>query len=1001
MVKHRPIIMAVILLAITAPAHAAPAALGENLLGEACEARAREDLAPELGLPVDAQIFCSGKLTGHISYGRFFAGGATPEAARANLLTQYRASRLEPLISARSSCAEPRWHADATGHAVAIFACQQKTGGWPQLAVLSAGKGVLSVADGAPTLLSIMLKATGLAPERIAELSSKEALLTLWDKPVVLASSADLERFRQLLQEARSASGNYNYAQAEDGFRKALDLQSRLLSGNDPAIAVTLMDLALNVSNQGKTDEAQALFRRAEAVVQKSPYASDRARLASYLGFEAANRGDYAAALGGARLASQAWRKLAAGDDAQQAQSLLRGETTGSSVERAELAMALDFEAMMTLRNDDSVTASALASEALQILALAENSPRGWRADVMITLGEINIAQGRLSAAETYFNSALAIRRQVFGDGVATLPILAALGKAYQSEGMHASAIVTFRDAFQIARMLPQSAQVLTREQLLPFGAAIADHAATLVDERARQGLYAEAFDAFQFARSSVIDRTIARAQARLASDDPKISALIDEVQGAQRQFEVARAEFAAEQALPDRERSALAESRLQQTMLQQRQRAIEFNQKLASQFPGYHQLANPRALQLTGLRQRIGDREALVSFIIGRKQSFIQVTRRQANHVARIDLGEEALAGHVQALRRALEIEGGSVNEFDLARAHELYRSLFARVEAQLQGVEHLIVAASGPLASLPFGLLVTQPPKSGDYAQTAWLGQRHAISHTPSIQAFHALRNTTPKRTAEKLLLAFGDPVLKGDRAALAAARDACRPDGPMNLAALHALAPLPETAAELKTVTQLLGAGRSTVFLGAQATEATLRQQSLQDYRLLYFATHGLLPGELRCQTEPGLVLSPPETQATSRDRDGLLDASEIAALKLNADLVVLSACNTAGGGKLGGEALSGLAESFFFAGARGLVASHWQVPSAATAQLMTGLFTSLGPELKGGAAAALKTAQSRLIAQKSTAHPFFWAAFVVVGDGMPETGIQLARAQGGNR
>lgn len=200
------------------------------------------------------------------------------------------------------------------------------------------------------------------------------------------------------------------------------------------------------------------------------------------------------------------------------------------------------------------------------------------------------------------------------------------------------------------------------------------------------------------------------------------------------------------------------------------------------------------------------------------------------------------------------------------------------------------------------------------------------------------------------------------------------------------LRALSPLPETAAELNTVAKLLGVERTTLLLGAQASEANLRTLPLHEYRLLYFATHGLLPGELRCQAEPGLVLSPPGGQATRRDHDGLLDASEIAAMKLNADLVVLSACNTAGGGRLGGEALTGLAESFFFAGARSLVVSHWQVPSAATAQLMGTMFGRLGPELKGGASAALKEAQAQMISQQKTAHPFFWAAFVVIGDGI---------------
>ena len=969
--------------------------LGENLLGEACEMRPRDDLSPESGLPVDQRILCAGNPAGQLSYARFDSTGTQdPAALRAALYSQYRGSRIEKQVSARLSCAQPQWLEGGADRPVAIFACQSQSGGWPQLVVLSASRGIVALAEGSPALVPVLLKIAAVPEATIAAVSGREALQARWGKPITLATSADLERFKRLNEEARNASSTLDFVEAETGFRQALELQVRLLSANDPAIANTLMDLALTVSNQGKAEEAQALLRRAEIIAQTSPFESDRARLATYRGYEAANRGDVAAALQEAQFARLAWRKLAATTDG--AQSLLPGETSGASIERAELAMALDFEANMILRNGDALTAGALASEALQLLAQLDSAPRWWKADVMSTLGEVSIAQGRLSAAETYFASALAIRKQIFGDGPITLPILTALARAYQSEGMNSSAIITFREVFRIARTHVKSAAVLSHEQLVPFGAAITAHAETLAEESARQGLYAEAFDAFQLTRSGVVDKTIAKAQARLSHDDPKINALVAELQSAQRRLEVARADLAREQSLPDQERSSIAESRLQQAMAAQWTHANTLDRKLAAQHPAYHQLANPRPLQLIELRKRLGDREALVSFIIGRKQSFVQLTRRQGNYVARIDQGEAQLSASVKALRRALEIQAGAINEFDLAGAHELYQSLLGRLAGRLQGVEHLIIAPAGPLASLPFGLLVTEAPRQGSYSGAAWLGQRHTISHVPSIQAFAALRSSAPRRAAPKLMLAIGNPLLEGTRAdgptprvegeALAAARDACRPEGPMSSDILRALSPLPETAAELNTVAKLLGVERTTLLLGAQASEANLRTLPLHEYRLLYFATHGLLPGELRCQAEPGLVLSPPGGQATRRDHDGLLDASEIAAMKLNADLVVLSACNTAGGGRLGGEALTGLAESFFFAGARSLVVSHWQVPSAATAQLMGTMFGRLGPELKGGASAALKEAQAQMISQQKTAHPFFWAAFVVIGDGI---------------
>ena len=187
-------------------------------------------------------------------------------------------------------------------------------------------------------------------------------------------------------------------------------------------------------------------------------------------------------------------------------------------------------------------------------------------------------------------------------------------------------------------------------------------------------------------------------------------------------------------------------------------------------------------------------------------------------------------------------------------------------------------------------------------------------------------------------------------------------------------------------MRRVGQRLGADPGSILTGAAASEANLRRQALGDYNVLYFATHGLLPGELRCQGEPGLALSPSTGGTQSAADDGLLEASEIASLRLNADLVVLSACNTAeGGGRLGGESLSGLADAFFHAGARTLVASHWQVPSAATAQLMTGFFDRVGPKLSKGLADSLREAQLGLAGQAQTAHPFYWAAFTILGDG----------------
>jgi CHAT domain-containing protein len=185
---------------------------------------------------------------------------------------------------------------------------------------------------------------------------------------------------------------------------------------------------------------------------------------------------------------------------------------------------------------------------------------------------------------------------------------------------------------------------------------------------------------------------------------------------------------------------------------------------------------------------------------------------------------------------------------------------------------------------------------------------------------------------------------------------------------------------------------------VWLGARATEANLKALSrsgkLARYRALHFATHGVLAGEseaiLKAKAEPALVLSPPKDGATSAELEednGLLTASEVAQLGLDADWVVLSACNTAAGTQGNAEALSGLARAFFYAKARALLVSHWYVNSEAAVKITTGAFAELSANPGIGRAEALRRSMVRLIMEGGLdqAQPEYWAPFVLVGEG----------------
>ena len=347
---------------------------------------------------------------------------------------------------------------------------------------------------------------------------------------------------------------------------------------------------------------------------------------------------------------------------------------------------------------------------------------------------------------------------------------------------------------------------------------------------------------------------------------------------------------------------------------------------------------------------------------------------------------------------------QAGVVRRFDLDRAHALYRLVLAPVAGVFAGKRHLIVVPTGPLTSLPLQVLVTAPPPPSStppeqaLRDAAWLIKSYALSVLPSVPSLSALRTLPGSAAATRPFFGMGDPVLEGpdptDRQRGAKRRSASAParfyrNGLADTRAVRELTPLPDTADELKTIAKVLGAPPGDVNLREAASETKVKSAPLSEYRIIQFATHGLVAGDLSGLAEPALVLTPPELPTEAND--GLLTASEIATLKLNADWVVLSACNTAAGsGGEGAEALSGLARAFFYAGARALLVSHWAVYSTAATELTTKTFATLAATPGLGRAEAFRRAMLDLIAEGKP--PAYWAPFVVVGEGGRSDGVR---------
>ncbi len=325
-----------------------------------------------------------------------------------------------------------------------------------------------------------------------------------------------------------------------------------------------------------------------------------------------------------------------------------------------------------------------------------------------------------------------------------------------------------------------------------------------------------------------------------------------------------------------------------------------------------------------------------------------------------------------VQQLRQSLTV---SLNmSFETTLAYELYNETFAPISAKLAGKRRLSIVTNGALTALPFALLIASDPSGKALKDADWLIKSFAITVIPSIYSLRTMRAVDAASTAQKPMIGFADPIFSEAVRTTAVSQKVAMRSLPslyrgtqIDVKSLGEMLPqLGGTRKEVQAIGSSLGVDQADIKLGLDATETAVKQAELDQYKIVYFATHGLVSGELadfsKGKAEPALVLTIPENP-TELD-DGLLQASEVSQLKLNADWVVLSACNTASPDSVGSEALSGLARGFLYAGARSLVVSHWDVDDEATAALMSKLFNiaKIHPELSHGEAlqqAILKT------------------------------------------
>jgi CHAT domain-containing protein len=494
---------------------------------------------------------------------------------------------------------------------------------------------------------------------------------------------------------------------------------------------------------------------------------------------------------------------------------------------------------------------------------------------------------------------------------------------------------------------------------------------------------------------SSAAGEAVSKLAARFAVGNNELARLVRKDQDLTAESDRLDRSIIAALSKPPAERNASAEDQTRKRIDEIKSERDKLQDVFNQRFPDYVALSKPQPLTIEQTQALLADDEALITVDLDKK-SYVWVITKDRAEWKELTVSVEDVSKLVQTLRA--ELNPDSPKPFDRNLAYQLYRQVLGPIEEIISKKTRLSFVFDGALTSLPPQVLITSEPGDKDLVSLDWLIRKYAVTVLPSIASLKILRGGKTTVAAIKPMIGFGDPVF--DRTT----QNAGRP----KVAALNRsltsfyrgvtadtrslaeeLPALPETADELRAIAKILGAKSEDIKLGEAASVTTVKKEPLATYRVVYFATHALVAGEVekfaKVKAEPALVLSIPDKP--SEDDDGLLRASDVALLKMNADFVVLSACNTAAGDKPGAEALSGLARAFFYAGAKSLVVSHWEVDSEATVALMDGLFEALKANPRLSHAEALRLSMSRMIDNPSKpewVQPRFWAPFIIVGE-----------------
>ncbi len=823
----------------------------------------------------------------------------------------------------------------------------------------------------------------------------------------------------QALAEGYRRNNSGNYAEAAEFFDT---LQQRVdpTKADPERIGEYLVNRALQKSNLGEFGEADSLFAEA----RKLPTA-DKVQSRLRRNFEALhllNQQRYDAAL--ARIdqpvaaveqtirmpnsAIEIGTQVAAEINSGLPVAQRLGATDSTALSPEERVIFLDAQALgvrgtlLRLKGQPAEGRAALEKALADVIAVRDGrvlSVIRLRAQLMIEAALAIEDQGDAAGAEARMREALALLETRYPQTVAVNGARARLAAMLARHGKSDLAMTEYKAVVANAGLGTSSLTGLGN-LLNPYFDLLAKQIP------ANPALVKDMFIASQvMVRPGVAD-TQAILARELSEGSGDATRLFRQARTLERDIERSRIERATLLASADQGSAMQAAIARLDTDLASLERDQVATQAKLADYPQYRAIASS-SVQLEELQKLLKPGEAYYKMtIVGGNVYALYIDNASATGF-KVNGDSAALDRAVDGLRDTIaKDEGGAINTypFNLKLARKLYLDLFGPVADRVASVKNLAFEPDGAMLRLPVNLLVTDDaginayekrlarPDSDefDFRGIQWLGRNRAVSTAVSVRGYRDARNA-PASTATRQYLGLGQNAPVSNAVRVASVR-AVSGEGALNCSWPTAQWNKPISDAELREAASIIGVGTSTLVTGeAFSDTAIIGRTDLADYRILHFATHGLVTAPRpECPARPALL-----TSFGPGKSDGLLSFSEIYQLRINADLVILSACDTAGRASIaatreagvttgGGSALDGLVRAFIGAGGRSVLASHWPAPDdfGATERLISGLFkarqgTSIGD--------AMAEAQIGLMDDADTSHPYYWSGFAIIGDG----------------